>query len=343
VSAQCAYLNTASLGPVSSVYAQTLAHCTASDVSTGRAIAARYANAHDALERIRSEVAALIAADRRQIALTQSTSDGLAAVIGRIDWQPGDEVVTTSIEHEACTAPLLRMAQRAGIHVRVAPLPQVHSENIDWLLAQLSARTRLVAFSAVCYLSGYRLPIDSIVHAARSNGAMTLLDAAQCLGAAPLHLPAYGVDFCAMPLQKWLCGPEGLGALYVRDDASGDLRRDRVVRGWGTLEATATHLEFMRNDLGWEWVLARTAELARHAMGRAAAIPNWTLETPDRHAGLVTISSTDVDVARCAERLAQSGFVFRYRPETNSLRIATAFFNTKHEIDSFFLAVRETG
>jgi L-cysteine/cystine lyase len=336
-------LNTASLGPVSSVYAQTLARCTKSDVAKGRAIAARYANAHDAFERIRGEVAALVGADRHQIALTQSTSDGLAAVIDDIDWQPGDEVVTTSIEHEACTAPLARVAQRTGIHIRIARLPPVHSENIDWLLTEISARTRLVAFSAVSYSSGYRLPIESIVHAARSNGAMTLLDAAQCLGAAPLDLPACGADFCAMPLQKWLCGPEGLGALYVRDAASGALLHDRVVRGWSTLEATATHLEFMRNDLGWEWILGRTAELARHAMHRAAAMPNWTLETPERHAGLVTISSTEVDVAHCAERLTRSGFVFRYRPETNSLRIATAFFNTKYEIDSFFMAVREAG
>jgi L-cysteine/cystine lyase len=341
VTAESTYLNTASLGPVSNVYAETLARCTASDVATGRAIAPRYRQLQAAGERVRAEVAALVRAQDRQIRLTQSTSDGLAAAINSIPWRPGDEVVTTNIEHEACTEPLEQIARRFGVTIRVATLPQAPGANLDWLHRELSERTRLVTFSAVSFMAGYRLPIMDIVQAAHANGALALLDAAQGLGAVPLDLPACGVDFCAMPLQKWLCGPEGLGALYVRDDALGIDERDRVVRGWGTLEATAKHLESLRIELGWDWILARTSALAQHARQRARKLADWTLETPEDHAGLVTIRSDRVDVVTCAVRLAHAHFVFRTRPEARSLRIATAFFNTESEIDSFFSHVQE--
>jgi L-cysteine/cystine lyase len=340
VSAHSAYLNTASLGPVSTIYAQTLAACTSSDLTNGRAVAPRYERMRAATECIREEIAALVGAESRQIVLTQSTSDGLAAAIAHIAWQAGDEVVTTDAEHEACAEPIARLQQRHGVITRVAAVPAEPAENLDWLLTQMSPRTRLVAFSAVTFKNGYRMPVERIVESARTRGVQTLLDAAQCVGAAPLALADWGVDYCAMPLQKWLCGPDGLGALYVRDGTTAAISRDRVVRDWGTLEATAEHLATLSRALGWNWILARTAALARHARQCARTVPGWTLETPAEHAGLVTIRSSHSDIGHVVDHLQRSNFVFRYRPETQSLRIATAFFNTESEIDSFFAAIR---
>lgn len=78
---------------------------------------------------------------------------------------------------------------------------------------------------AVAFETGQLLPLADIAAMARKRGIRCLIDGAQCAGAAPLDPGEAGIDFLAIPLQKWLLGPEGLGALYVREPEKHGLRR----------------------------------------------------------------------------------------------------------------------
>ncbi len=142
-----------------------------------------------------------------------------------------------------------------------------------------------------------------------------------------------------MPVQKWLCGPEGLGALFVRAGAIDWTRLDRVTHVWPVLEAAADHLKWLRENLGWAWVRNRTTELAGYARTTLAETGSAFLATPESHAGIVSIRCESGAFQQLAERLASQGIVVRERPELDLLRISTAFFTTENEIDRFVAAV----
>jgi L-cysteine/cystine lyase len=156
-----------------------------------------------------------------------------------------------------------------------------------------------------------------------------------------LNLGELGVDFCAMPMQKWLCGPEGLGALFMRSGLTCIPRVDRVARGWAAYEATGVHLEWLRMNLGWEWILERTAMLAGYTRRALSGIPHARLLTPESHAGLITFALIGGDTMQFADELRGRGYVFRHLEALHAYRISTAFFNTVEEIDGFVRAIAD--
>lgn len=328
------YLSTGSLGPASSIFSVTLRRCTQEDLRRGRCKAERFEAMESATENIRREIASIVAVPPAEIVLTRSTTDSLGAVIDGFPFEPGDEVVCTQLEHPACTRPLSEGARRHRFDVRLAQVPETGADELAWLERCVTSRTRLIAFSAVGFTTGQRLPIAEIGRFARERGIFTLVDGAQSIGASAIDLVGSGIDFCAFPLQKWLCGPEGLGALYVRDGAIETLRQDRFTQSWGVLEATAAHLAWMREAIGWSWIHERTQRLADRARAAFAAMPGIRLVTPAAHAGLVTIEAPVERRAQLARRLGRRKIALRTWPDSGRYRLSTAFFNTETEIDT---------
>src|SRR5690606_7557799 len=97
----------------------------------------------------------------------------------------------------------------------------------------LTPRTRLIFVSHVSYKSGALLPLDEWVALAKQRGILIGADGAQAVGQLPVDLRTLGVDFYALPGQKWLLGPDGTGALYVRKEVQEMLEPSLV--GWATL------------------------------------------------------------------------------------------------------------
>jgi L-cysteine/cystine lyase len=346
VTAELAYLNTASMGPVTAVYAEALDACTNEDLHSGRAVGARYEKLEAARERLRVELATLLGCPAACVHLTQSTSAGLARVIDALDWAWGDEVITTNLEHEACAAPLRRRAEQSGLRLRVARVPPHQSDDPGWLEALISAKTKLIAVSAVAFETGARLPVAEIASVARAHGIATLIDAAQCAGAMPLAPDELGVDYCALPLQKWLCGPEGLGALYVRDAqvfGRASAANDLVTHGRGIFEAAATQLAWFREQLGWRWIFERTSALAEYARDASRELDGGALLTPASFAGISTVRCPAAASPAIGLTLARRGFVVRHLADMSALRISTAYFNQESEIDGLFATVADLG
>jgi L-cysteine/cystine lyase len=132
--------------------------------------------------------------------------------VAAIDWREGDEVVSTSTEHPGCLMPLHAAARRFGVMVNLLSAP-VTAEKVE---AALNPRTRLVALSHVDWTDGTVLPLAPICALARDRGVLTLVDGAQSVGNIPVDVPATGADMYAFTGHKWVLGPEGMGAFYVR-------------------------------------------------------------------------------------------------------------------------------
>ena len=157
-----------------------------------------------------------MSSDPERIALTHSTSGGMNLVLGGLDFAAGDEIITTDNEHPGLLEPLAALVRRHGVVVRVAEA--LHgSDPLDAVASLIGPRTRLVALSHVLWANGRILPLREIAEAAHAAGAPVLVDGAQGVGAIDVDPAALGVDAYAGPGQKWLCGPNGVGFLWLAD------------------------------------------------------------------------------------------------------------------------------
>ena len=170
---------------------------------------------------LRDRLAEALGCDPLEVALTRSTTDGVATVLATLELGPGDEVLTSDLEHPGLLAPLELARRRRGFDVRFVPF--------DELASEVGSRTKLVACSHVCWADGRIVDVEGL----KATGVQVLLDGAQGLGAIPLDMRALGCDFYAASGQKWLCGPDGSGCLYVRREVAETL--DPPWPGYGSL------------------------------------------------------------------------------------------------------------
>jgi L-cysteine/cystine lyase len=353
VTATTAYLNTGTAGPWPTPVVEAIEHALHREQALGRASPSGLPDFRPLLHNTRDRLADLIGADGDEVALTHSATEGIDIVVWGLDWQPGDEVITTSFEHRGVLVPLRQLAVRKDVAIKVADLgPGV--EGLEVINQLITPRTRLIALSHVSFSTGACLPIHQVADLAHAAGAMLVVDGAQAVGAMPVDVHASGVDFYVFPGQKWLCGPEGTGGLYVRRDRQAQLQSTYVgTRSaapgagryeWGTLFRPGVHglhaaLEWF-DAIGRDVIFDRAAELASYCYARLSELPNVEMVTPKQsRAALVNIRLPGVDLDACVGMLGDQGFTVRAVPDTQSLRVSCAFFNTSVEIDGLAKAI----
>ncbi len=175
-------------------------------------------------------VAGFVGAGRNDIAFTSGATEGMSYIAAGLDLEAGDEVLTTTHEHQAGIYPWLLVAKRRGITVRQLPLPtpiSAPSDVLERFEDAITPRTRVLSFCHVQYTDGCRLPVVELCALARDRGLISVVDGAQAVGMLDFSLRDLGCDLYATSLHKWLCGPYGTGLIFLRESI-----RDRV---WPTV------------------------------------------------------------------------------------------------------------
>ncbi|MDE2677990.1 MAG: aminotransferase class V-fold PLP-dependent enzyme [Gemmatimonadota bacterium] len=315
---------------------------------------------------LRARLARVFGAAPQEVALTHSTSEGISIVAWSLNWNPGDEVVISNVEHPANVIPWYVLRDRFGIVIREIDLG-TGTGLIDQVSGQLSDRTRMVSISHVSRNNGRALRAGESAELGsllRARGVRYHLDGAQGPGCVATDFRALGADCYSTCGHKWLLGPKGTGALFVRRELLDDVRLSWAgshshetmdYEGAYALLPSAARYEFGTRALAdfagfaraVEWmeetglgrIHRRIQSLLDHAIEAVDGTNRLGVSSPrarpDRSGVFVLQLPEGCDATELYNDLREDdGILASPVREPRDFRLSIHFFNTRSEIDA---------
>jgi L-cysteine/cystine lyase len=347
VLARLAYLNAGTDGPLAARAAGAGARELEREAAEGRS-RAHFERRRELGDELRGAYAKALACESANVAITTSTSEGIAQTVTGLELAPGDEILTSDEEHPGLLGALAAVRELRGVSIREVPLER--------LADAVGRRTRLIACSHVGWMSGRLAPAELA-----EVEVPVLLDGAQGVGAIGVDVEALGCDAYAGAGQKWLCGPDGTGMLYVSPDLRARLAIAR--RGFSNLadpdaglqaslhadarcldsfalsaETLACALAAIRvlESSGWPAVHARASSLA----ARLAVLLAERGREPAPRGDSTLVSFPSPDPRAEQALLAERGIIVRYIPGRPWLRASVGAWNDEEDLDRLLGALK---
>ncbi|CAN5764693.1 hypothetical protein BH23ACT5_BH23ACT5_14950 [soil metagenome] len=210
-----------------------------------------YANVHRGAYRLsigatelyemsRHRVASFInAPDPDEVVLVRGATSGLNLAAfgwGGAHLRPGDRILLTEMEHHANLVPWQMVARRTGARLDFIPLGEDHRLDVSGLDRLISEDTKVVSLTGMSNVLGTVPQLDTILEAARSVGALTVIDGAQLVPHRGVDVCTLGADFVTFSSHKML-GPTGIGVVWARRER---LEETDPVEGGGDMIADVT-------------------------------------------------------------------------------------------------------
>jgi selenocysteine lyase/cysteine desulfurase len=342
-----AYLNAGTDGPLPVRAVSAASSELERELAEGRAMA-HFERRGELAGALREAYARALRADPADVALTTSTTEGMGQVVMGLQLRPGDEILTSDEEHPGLLGALAAARDILGATIREVPFARVAEE--------VGPATRFVACSHVSWATGALAPAELA-----EVEVPVLLDGAQGVGAIDVDVTALGCDAYAGAGQKWCCGPDGSGSLWVAPELTEQLAVSR--RGYGNLQEAnegldaSLHPDARRFDapslsaeglacslaaaevleaLGWAalWERARTlAESLAEMLAERGREP-----VPRGPGTLVSFPSPDPEAERA--ELAEQGVVVRNIPGRPWLRASVGAWNDESDLERLLGALR---
>ena len=257
------------------------------------------------LEPARAIVARFVGADARDLVFVTNATTGINAVLQSARLRPGDELLTTNQDYNACRNVLAEAARKARARLVTAqvPFPIRNADQIlEAILDSVTRRTRLALIDHVTSSTALVFPVEKLVRELERRGVDTIVDGAHATGMVPLNLQTMAPAYYAANLHKWVCAPKGSAFLWVREDKQRDLRPAVVSHGenthragysefqdrfdWaGTFDPSAwfsvgAAIQWMENLLPGGWPALRKANSGLILRARTALAEKLDLELP---------------------------------------------------------------
>lgn len=364
------YLNTGTFGLLPKATVEAMKDTLTRQLEKGRR-SDSYGNELIQLQQsIREQLARLFHSSPENFALTDSTTHGVNIVLNGLKFREGDEVIITDTEHPGTLLPIFNQKNKRNVGIRIVSTKQDGQALCRSVESQINRRTRLIVVSHVSYQTGFRLPIEELIEIAHRNHVLILIDGAQGAGVESIDLAAMDCDFYALPGQKWLCGPDGTGALFIRKELlplleisyvgfkalksrdayslAGDFTSVYSARrfehcvtnmaGWlGFIES----LQFLKNTVGLDYAYARINGLTAMVMDELLRLDGTEIVTPrDARGGLVHFRFRNLDVTKLAQELQSRQIIVKPIPQTGSIRVSPHFYNSEDDISRLISALK---
>lgn len=186
------------------------------------------------LDASRVELARFVGASPENLVFIANATAGVNAVVRSLALQPGDELLTTDHDYNACRNVLADAAARTGAKIVVAKVPFPLTEErqiIDAILGAATPRTRLALIEHVSSPTALVFPVRTIIRRLTERGIETLIDGAHAPGSVPLDIETLAPTYYTGNLHKWVCAPKGAAFLWARRDRQEMLRPPIVSHG----------------------------------------------------------------------------------------------------------------
>lgn len=373
---QTAYLNTGTCGPMPRIAYDAIKAELDRELTPSRIDANHFPAIAAARNEVREVVAAAINADPSEIAITHRTTEGMYIAIMGYRWQPGDEIILSNIEHPGGMLPSFLAKRRWGVRVRVADIGLGGGDPADIVKAfeeMINPRTKMLVLSHVSYTTGAKLPIKEITAMAHAHDVLVVVDAAQTFGAVQLDMKDLGVDVYACPGQKWACGPEGTGSVYVKSSSIGEFeqnfaggmlmgsldyyggsyapplgaaRFDTAGANVGQTVGQKVATKWVTQDVGSAWVEERINKLACATYEQLSKLDGVDIVTPkEALSGLIAFTVKGIDPPELSKRLAEEHnvtirYVQKYINNPDAARVSLGFYNNEDDIDRFITGIK---
>lgn len=367
----CHYLNAGTNGPLCRATAEIMKKESEKEFLEGRYLPF-ISELYKDMDETRSLLAEYINADFEEVALTHTATEGMNLILWGINWQPGDEIITTNQEHVASLAPITLVKNKYNLSVKYLEVAYAedYSEKLllDSFKKSISHKSRLLVVSHVSFSTGLTFPLKKLAEICHENDMYILVDGAQGAGATFLDVHDSDIDFYSLAGRKWLLGPEGIAALYISKKRISEVDPTFIcpssIKNRHTLDInspyiipapyaaryqTATSinrpillgfkesLKFLLKEVGKEWMLNRIKNLVSFLRKKLEDIPEITIITPEgTEAGFIHFLIEGWNPTAFCTIMNQKNYMIRPVPEQHlpaPIRVSVGFYNTEDEIE----------
>lgn len=355
------FMNNASIGMPPEVVTRAVAH--GYEAMSRDPILAKLELSHRIQNRVLPNLARILGAHAKEIALTRNASEALHLAATGLRLEPGDEVLLTTQEHPSGLRPWRYRAARHGIIATEVSIPSPFEQEdvvVERIAGHMTHRTRAIAF---CHVTrgGHLYPVQRLASFARERGIITIVDGAQAIGMMPVNLHEIGCDAYAASLHKWMLGPIGTGMLYVKESSRKYFRsvyNEESTPEQPNFEPTGTvdlpvraaldaALSFI-DTIGLQAIERRNRYLSNYLKSRLWKMSSMrVLSGPtDKTSapGSTIFEMKNVDSVTAVKVLADRKFIHideHQRDGHNAIRVSTHFYNTVDEIDRVVTALQQ--
>jgi isopenicillin-N epimerase len=273
------------------------------------------------VDEVRARVAGFLGAPAANLVFVPNATSGTATVLASLDWQPGDEVVTTDHRYPA-VASQVGVLLRRGVTVVQQHVPvdaASRADVVEHVMTGVTARTKLVVIDHIASPTGFVFPVADVTAAARERGIPVLVDGAHAPGQLPVDVEALGADFWVGNLHKWVSSPRACAALVVAPRWTGVIRPLIASHGYsagylaafdwtGTADpipllAIPAALDFW-DSLGWDAVRRYQHEVVTAGAHRVAAALGTEVAIADEFTAAMRLVRLPVSLESETEREA---------------------------------------
>lgn len=337
--------------------------------------------ATDGYEGAREKVRAFIhAKEAAEIIFTRGTTTAVnlvASGYARLRLKPGDEIVTTLVEHHSNFIPWQQAAKATGATFKFIPLAEDGTVTLDAVKETITANTKIVAIHHISNVLGDTTPIKEIAEIAHQHGAILFVDGAQSAPHKKIDVQELGCDFYSFSSHK-MCGPTGIGVLYGKREL---LEKVEPVEFGGEMidfvelyDSTWKELPWrfeggtpiiagaiglgaaidFLNEIGLEQIEQYEKRLVAYAMEQMQQIEGLTIYGPKiNRSSLITFNLADVHPHDLATVLDSHGIairaghhcaqpLMRWLKVTATARASFYLYNTEEDVDRLVAGLKKT-
>jgi len=304
-----------------------------------------------------------------EVALCDSSTTGMNIFLWGYGWEPDDEIVAGSLENPAAMVPLRVLSKRRGVRLVLADQGEGDVDSTSAIENALSEKTKMILISDVNYATGTRVDLEETSRIAHEKGILVLADGIQAVGTRRVDVKELGVDGYAMGRHKFLCGPDGAGALYVSEEALPEIdptysgvfsasdhgmgeklslmetaqRYEVSTRPLPVIEGGTACVQWLHDEVGFPWIFERSHRLYNALWDALDEIPGVNLVSPKDQRSLLTFTIDGVPARDVASRLIGKNIFVRTISAIDppGVRLSIGFWNRESDLKAIEEIVRE--